>query len=263
MMEDNSVFGIPKSKIIAKTLVERTYYFCFYYIFVENKHLIFMRMITYIAYYRVSTKRQSLGIEAQRSMVATYIKSNGGKLVASYEEKESGKNDNRPQLNAALAECKRTGATLLIAKLDRLSRKVSFVFQLKDSGVRFVATDLPQFNTMTLAVFCGLAQQEREMISQRTKDALASRYEKEGWAVSHGNSHKFDDECRKQSLAIRKENAVTNEYNRRAYAAIKLGLNSGIGYKELASYLNENNFTTAKGGVWRGNQVKRLIELYQ
>ncbi len=219
--------------------------------------------MNYVSYYRVSTKKQNLGIDAQRSMIANYIKSNGGVVVAEYEEKESGKNDNRPQLAAALQECKRTGATLLIAKLDRLSRKVSFVFALKDSGVKFVATDLPQFNTMTLAVFCGLAQQERELISQRTSAALASRYEKESWVVSHANSHKFDDDCRKKSLAIRKENAVTNEYNRRAFAAIKLGLNSGIGFNGLAQYLNSNGFTTAKGGMWRGNQVKRLIELYQ
>lgn len=219
-------------------------------------------MTNYIAYYRVSTKRQNLGIDAQRTMIDNYIKLNDGMVLSEYQEKESGKNDNRPQLAAALNECKRTGATLLIAKLDRLSRKVSFVFQLKDSGVKFVATDLPQFNTMTLAVFCGLAQQERELISQRTRDALVSRYQKENWHTSHANAHKFDTVCRQKSLDTRREYATNNEFNRRAYAAIKLGLNSGLSYKALADYLNENDFSTAKGGVWRGNQVKRLVELY-
>lgn len=218
-------------------------------------------MTNYIAYYRVSTKRQNLGIDAQRTMIENYIKSNGGVVLGEYQEKESGKDDNRPQLSAALAECKRTGATLLIAKLDRLSRKVSFVFTLKDSGVKFVATDLPQFNTMTLAVFCGLAQQERELISQRTKDALASRYEKESWLTTHSNAHKFDDNCRMKSLDVRRESAKENQFNKRAYAAIKLALGT-MGYNALANYLNENNFTTAKGGSWRGNQVKRLVELY-
>lgn len=218
-------------------------------------------MTNYISYFRVSTKRQNLGLDAQRTMIENYINSNGGVVISEYQEKESGKNDHRPQLTAALAECKRTGATLLIAKLDRLSRKVSFVFTLKDSGVKFVATDLPQFNTMTLAVFCGLAQQERELISQRTKDALTSRYQKECWEVSHSNAHKFDDDCRMKSLEVRRESAKENEYNRRAYAAIKLALGS-MGYNALADYLNDNNFTTAKGGVWRGNQVKRLVELY-
>lgn len=219
-------------------------------------------MVNYIAYYRVSTKRQNLGLDAQRQMINNYINSNGGVVVSEYQEKESGKNDNRPQLTAALAECKRTGATLLIAKLDRLSRKVSFVFALKDSGVKFVATDLPQFNTMTLAVFVGLAQQERELISQRTKDALASRYEKESWLTTHSNAHKFDADSREKSLESRRESAKSNECNRRAYAAIKLALGT-MGYNALAEYLNDNDFTTAKGGSWRGNQVKRLVELYK
>ena len=218
-------------------------------------------MEKFICYLRVSTKRQNLGIDAQRAMIDNYIKLNDGMVLSEYQEKESGKNDNRPQLAAALNECKRTGATLLIAKLDRLSRKVSFVFQLKDSGVKFVATDLPQFNTMTLAVFCGLAQQERELISQRTRDALASRYNKESWLTSHANVHKFDVDCRLKSLDARRTSAKENQCNKRAFAAIRLALGT-MGYNALANYLNENNFTTAKGGMWRGNQVKRLVELY-
>lgn len=218
-------------------------------------------MTNYIAYFRVSTKRQNLGIDAQRTTISNYISTNGGVVISEYREKESGKNDNRPQLMAALAECKRTGATLLIAKLDRLSRKVSFVFALRDSGVKLLACDLPQFNVLTLAVFVGLAEQERELISSRTKAALASRYAKESWAVSHTHAHKFDDDCRLKSLDVRMESAKENQYNKRAYAAIKLALGS-MGYNALADYLNENNFTTAKGGVWRGNQVKRLVKLY-
>ena len=212
-------------------------------------------MVHYISYYRVSTKRQNLGLDAQRTMISNYINSNGGVVINEYQEKESGKNDNRPQLTAALNECKRTGATLLIAKLDRLSRKVS------DSGVKFLACDLPQFNVLTLAVFVGLAEQERELIASRTKAALASRYEKESWAVSHTNAHKFDDDCRLKSLDVRRESAKENQYNKRAYAAIKLALGS-MGFNALADYLNQNGFTTAKGGQWRGNQVKRLVALY-
>ena len=218
-------------------------------------------MTHFISYLRVSTRRQNLGLSAQRTMISNYISANGGEVISEYQEKESGKNDNRPQLMAALAECKRTGATLLIAKLDRLSRKVSFVFALRDSGVKFLACDLPQFNVLTLAVFVGLAEQERELIASRTKAALASRYEKEEWAVSHTNAHKFDDDCRLKSLDVRRESAKENQYNKRAYAAIKLALGS-MGFNALADYLNQNGFTTAKGGVWRGNQVKRLIALY-
>lgn len=218
-------------------------------------------MTTYVSYLRVSTKRQNLGIDAQRTMISNYISASGGEVISEFQEKESGKNDNRPQLAAALDECKRTGATLLIAKLDRLSRKVSFVFALRDAGVKFVACDIPEFNSLSLAIFCGLAQRERELISERTKAALASRYQKESWLVSHANTHRFDNECREKSLDVRRESARANEYNVRAYAAIKLALGS-MGLNALADYLNKNNFTTSRGGRWRGNQVLRLIALY-
>ena len=170
-------------------------------------------MTHFVSYLRVSTKRQNLGLDAQRTMIQNYISANGGEVISEYQEKESGKNDNRPQLAAALAECRRTGATLLIAKLDRLSRKVSFVFALRDAGVKFVACDLLEFNTLSLAIFCGLAQRERELISERTKAALASRYEKESWASSHANTHKFDNGCRQKSLDVRRESAKQNEFN--------------------------------------------------
>ena len=244
-----------------ETFVIRSYYICFFVPLHQVIIQIFKGMTHFISYLRVSTRRQNLGLSAQRTMIQNYIASNGGSVISEYQEKESGKNDNRPQLMAALAECKRTGATLLIAKLDRLSRKVSFVFALRDSGVKFLACDLPQFNVLTLAVFVGLAEQERELIASRTKAALASRYAKESWASSHANTHRFDDGCRQKSIDVRRESAKENQYNKRAYAAIKLALGS-MGYNALADYLNENNFTTAKGGQWRGNQVKRLVALY-
>lgn len=219
-------------------------------------------MTHFISYLRVSTKRQNLGLDAQRTMIQNYISANGGEVISEYQEKESGKNDNRPQLAAALAECRRTGATLLIAKLDRLSRKVSFVFALRDAGVKFVACDLLEFNTLSLAIFCGLAQRERELISERTKAALASRYAKESWASSHANTHRFDDGCRQKSIDVRRESAKANEYNVRAYSLIRLGLENGLGYNAIADHLNKSHFTTAKGGQWRGNQIKRLVSLY-
>ena len=212
----------------------------------------------YIAYYRVSTKRQNLGLDAQQATVTNYVRTNGGVIVASFQEKESGKNNSRPQLAAALAECKRTGSTLLIAKLDRLSRDIAFIFTLQKNGVEFQACDLPVFNTLSLAVFAGLAQQERELISSRTKAALAELKAK---GVKLGGTHKFDDSCREKSLKIRQDNARNNEYNRRAYAAIRYALNGEVTMKELADYLNENGFSTARGGIWRGNQVKALVEM--
>ena len=127
----------------------------------------------YVAYYRVSTKRQGesgLGLEAQKQAVNLYAKTNGC-ILKEFTEVESGKKDNRPQLDMAIKECKQRNATLLIAKLDRLSRNVSFLFTLKQS-INFVCLDLPDLNTLTLGIFATMAQHERGLISKRTKSAL-------------------------------------------------------------------------------------------
>jgi DNA invertase Pin-like site-specific DNA recombinase len=131
----------------------------------------------YVSYYRVSTDAQGqsgLGLESQQSAVETFIASKGedARLLASYIEVESGKKDDRPQLAAALAYAKSKKACLIIAKLDRLSRKAAFLLNLRDSGVDFEALDCPQMNTLTLGVMAVFAQFEREQISARTKTAL-------------------------------------------------------------------------------------------
>lgn len=130
----------------------------------------------YIAYYRVSTQRQGrsgLGLEAQQKSVRDYTNGGGASLVAEYTEVESGKLNSRPELNRALKQCKLTGAKLVIAKLDRLSRNAAFLLTLRDSGVDFVAADMPDANALTVGIMALMAQHEREMISKRTKEALA------------------------------------------------------------------------------------------
>ena len=132
---------------------------------------------SYVAYYRVSTDKQgqsALGLEAQQSAVQKFIGSKGedARLLASFTEIELGKKDDRPQLAAALAYAKCKKATLIIAKLDRLSRKAAFLLNLRDAGVDFHALDCPEMNTLTLCVMAGFAQHEREQISARTKAAL-------------------------------------------------------------------------------------------
>lgn len=220
-----------------------------------------METTKYIAYFRVSTKAQNLGLDAQRDTVTKWIKTHGGEVIAEYSEKESGKIDARPELEKALQQCKDTGATLLIAKLDRLSRKVSFIFALRDMGAKFQACDYPTFNTMTLAIFAGMAQQEREFISTRTKDALAETYKSRSWKETHPKNS-VSDEARRISLETRRSAARLNIANRHAFAAIKMGVEAGISLAQLTHYLNENDFKTAKGGIWRSTQVKRLINLY-
>ena len=138
----------------------------------------------FVAYERVSTKRQGtsgLGLEAQRKAIDDLAVSRGAEVIARFTEVESGKRADRPELAKALHLAKVTGATLLIAKLDRLSRNAAFLLTLRDSGVRFVAADMPEANDLTVGIMALVAEQEREAISRRTREALAAT--KASWAT--------------------------------------------------------------------------------
>jgi DNA invertase Pin-like site-specific DNA recombinase len=129
-----------------------------------------------IAYERGSTARQGasgLGLEAQRQSIDAFAGSRGAEVLARFTEVESGRNPDRPELNRALHLSKITGATLVIAKPDLLSRNAAFHLTLRDSGVRFLAVDLPEANDLTVGIMALVAQAEREAISRRTKEALA------------------------------------------------------------------------------------------
>jgi DNA invertase Pin-like site-specific DNA recombinase len=129
----------------------------------------------FVAYFRVSTDKQGksgLGLEAQREAVFAYLNGGSWSLVQEFVEVESGKHSDRPQLTAALAACKKHRAKLVIAKLDRLSRNLAFIATLMDSGVEFVAVDNPHANKLTVHILAAVAQHEREMIAQRTREAL-------------------------------------------------------------------------------------------
>src|ERR687889_1623464 len=130
----------------------------------------------FIAYYRVSTAKQGrsgLGLEAQQEAVRSYLNGGAWQLVAEVVEVESGKRNDRPKLAEALRLCRLHGATLIIAKLDRLARNVAFISNLMESGVEFVAVDFPQANRLTVHILAAVAEHERELISQRTRAALA------------------------------------------------------------------------------------------
>ncbi|MEC3910060.1 recombinase family protein [Sphingobium sp. CR2-8] len=134
-------------------------------------------MVAIVAYYRVSTDKQNrsgLGLDAQRAAVEGYGLGGGHRIVAEYVEVESGKRADRPELAKALAACRLHRATLCIAKLDRLSRDVLTIATLMNGGVDFVAVDMPHANRLTIHLLAAIAEHEREMISQRTKAALAA-----------------------------------------------------------------------------------------
>src|SRR5271167_2281674 len=131
----------------------------------------------YVAYYRVSTDRQGrsgLGIDAQKNAVQEYLNRSGAVVRAAFTEVQSGKDDDRPQLSEALKVCRLTNSTLLIAKLDRLSRNVAFLAALQQAGTKFLACDLPEANELVVHILAAVAQAERKAISERTRAALAA-----------------------------------------------------------------------------------------
>lgn len=174
-----------------------------------------------IAYYRVSTRKQEetrLGLDAQRKAVHSYAHTTGQTVIAEFEEIESGKDDDRPILAKALRDCRCKQATLIIAKLDRLSRSVAFLSKLMKADVPFVCCDNPHANKLTLHVLAAIAEHEREMTSQRTKEALAALKAK-GVKLGARNYHKITDEHRRAASlsAARTKRRKFEEYYRPVY----------------------------------------------
>lgn len=216
-------------------------------------------MKKFVAYYRVSTKKQGssgLGLEAQKTTVINFI-GNDNNLIAEFIEIESGKNDNRIELKKAIEYAKNNNATLVIAKLDRLSRNVSFIFQLRDSQVDFTCCDIPDANTMTIGIFALLAQQERELISTRTKQALA---EKKKQGIKLGSPQNLTNDMRKKGREKLQRIAENNINNQRAKLTIKHLLNSGMSYNQIAIELNNSGFRTSKNCYFQATSVMRLAK---
>src|SRR5208283_3256326 len=163
-----------------------------------------VKMPPLVAYIRVSTKRQGrsgLGLEAQQEALDTYRRDHGGRVLATYREVETGKSADRPELARAIAHAKRSGATLVVAKLDRLARNAAFLLALQASGLPMAFLDLPGANEFTIGVMALVAQHEARMISERTKAALAA-YKRRGGLL--GGSR---PECRNLTQAGRKRGA--------------------------------------------------------
>lgn len=218
-------------------------------------------MKKYIAYYRVSTKQQGnsgLGLEAQKTMVRNYLKEDDI-LIDQFEEVESGKNDNRPQLLKAIEKSKNEGATLLIAKLDRLSRNAGFIFLLKDSNVDFKCCDMPEANSLTIGIMAVLAQEERILISKRTTDALQELKTK---GVKLGTPENLTQEARKMGSEAMRLKALQNENNRKATALIVSLRNAGNSYNKIADELNKSGFKTSRGCEFTSSQTLILYDRF-
>lgn len=242
--------------------------------------------MNYVAYYRVSTKRQGqsgLGLKAQKKAVEKFI--HPDLIDMEFKEIETGTNKrHRPVLAEAIALCKKHDATLIVAKLDRLTRNVAFLSSLMDSKVKFKAVDMPEANELTIHIMSAIAQNEAKIISRRIKDALAikkqefSEFNKEHERqISEGKmirkrlgGTKFINEEQRQlgQEAIRRKRE-NNPNNKRAIAYIKVmkltyvnhkGVEKKYSLQALADQLNSLEFRTSNNGMFHPMQVKRLLK---
>lgn len=216
---------------------------------------------SFVAYYRVSTARQGrsgLGLDAQRKAVSDYL---GGhcELIGEYIEIESGHIDCRPRLRAALAQCELTGATLVVAKLDRLSRNVAFLAALQDSATHFVAADMPEANELTIHIMAAVAQAERKAISRRTKEALAAA--KARGVVLGGARGNTQDLAKGPKAAAEARRTVAHERGNKVMAQITaLRADGATSLRSLAAGLNELSIRAPRGGRWSASQVRSVIK---
>jgi DNA invertase Pin-like site-specific DNA recombinase len=210
----------------------------------------------FVSYYRVSTDKQGLkgnGIEAQKQSVARYLSSLDCELLASFQEVESGANNRRPQLAAALQLAKSQKAILIIAKLDRLSRNAVFLLQLQDSKIDFVCCDMPNADRLSVGIIALLAQRERELISQRTKAGLAI-VKARGTALGNPRPALALKKAQ-EAIQIRKKDFAST-----ALTAIREIQSTGIeSLNRIADCMNKRGEKTARGGAWTATAVKRCL----
>ena len=208
-------------------------------------------MTAFVAYYRVSTDRQGqsgLGLDAQRAAVASFLA--GRALVAEFTEIESGRKNDRPQLAAALEQCRQTRAVLVIAKLDRLARNVAFISRLLESGVEIRCCDMPDANRLTLHILAAVAEHEREMISARTAAALAAAKAR---GVRLGNPR---PDMPKLTAAAAQQAA---DFRMRLAPLICSLRVEGHSLRAIAAELNARGILTLRGRAWQASTVRGVL----
>ena len=220
-------------------------------------------MGNYIAYLRQSTTKQEksgLGIEAQRSIIHSFVKE--GLIITEFVETESGKKSDRPKLQEALALCRKTNSILIVAKLDRLSRNVAFTSKLLESDVEITFCDFPQANRLILHIISSIAEYEANLISQRTRQSLKAKKErgvKLGKSENLMNKH---DEAIAHSNQTNRIKAQNNANNMRAVALLRSMTKEGLTISQMTKQLNEQGFVSSKGCKFQIVQVQRLIQRY-
>lgn len=228
----------------------------------------------FVAYYRVSTAKQGasgLGRDAQRQAVRDYLNGGAWDLIAEFEEVESGRSADRPELARAMERCRLTGATLLIAKLDRLSRNVHFLSGLMEQRVDFIACDMPTANKLTVHIMAAVAEQEREAISARTKAAIGSikaRLAAGEQYISRRSGRVLTRLGNPNGLTVSRPDlgAAAVSRNASAFAASVLPTirevqaEGAVSLGAIAAGLNARRVRTARGATWTPMAVKRVLD---
>jgi DNA invertase Pin-like site-specific DNA recombinase len=218
---------------------------------------------TYVAYLRQSTKKQEisgLGIEAQREIIHKYLGQE--KPIAEFVETESGKRTDRPKLAEALALCRKTKSTLIVAKLDRLSRNVAFTSKLLESDVEIKFCDFPEANRLVLHIIASIAEYEAGLISQRTKQSLKA---KKARGIQLGKPENLTnnlDRAMENSKRAIKKKAKENPNNMRAIAMLRVLVGKDMSLSEMARRLNNEGFVTSQGKQFSAWQVSVLLNRY-
>jgi DNA invertase Pin-like site-specific DNA recombinase len=210
----------------------------------------------FVAYYRVSTTKQGingLGMDAQRNSVMNYLNGGDWKLLAEFAEVETGKKSNRQELAKALALCRKAKAVLLIAKLDRLARNAAFLLNLRDSGVDFIAVDMPHADRFTVGIMALVAEKERDMISQRTKDGLSAAKRR---GIKLGNPRPTGAVKRAVETNIERANSYAESLAPVIKEIQKAHVTSLRG---MAQCLNARGFKTPNGRAFAAQSVKNLL----
>lgn len=218
----------------------------------------------YVAYLRVSTQKQGysgLGLEAQREIIHNYL--HDITPISEYVEIESGRKSDRPKLKEALTLCRKDNATLIVAKLDRLARSVSFLSNLLESDVDIVFCDFPQANKMVLHIISAISQYEAELIAARTKASLQA---KKARGFKLGNPEHLltkHKQAIQNSIKTCRAKADNNPNNKRAVAILRILVKENRSYSEMANILNQEGFVTSRGSSFTKSTVYKLIKRYK
>ena len=216
-----------------------------------------------ISYLRVSTAKQGqsgLGLDAQRAAIKAYVEHRLATVLQAFTEVESGSLNERPELRKALHLAKVTGATLVIAKLDRLSRNASFLLSLRDSGVKFIAADMPDANELTVGIMALVAQQEREAISKRTKEALrAAKARGQRLGNPHGAAP-LRRAGKGNSAAIQALKSTAQAHAEQLRPVVdELCRENITSLGAIATSLNQRTILTPRGATWHKSSVRNLL----